>query len=161
MKLHKQNIPTTLALSLVLVLAAVPAPGADVSGDALATMSGLGDQMAWVPTGQVERLALRVSGPGTTVLERFDGGAAAVFSLYDAEGNARPDGSYTWELREEFGPVNADVRDADNGRDTAAHEGGSRAELSGRLQWGSFRVENGALVDSSLVEARPSRPTKD
>ena len=92
---------------------------------------------------------------------RFAGGASAVFSLFDERGNARPDGAYTWELREEFGPVNDRARDTANGRDSAAHDGDRRAGSPGRVQWGSFTIENGAIVNSRLVEVDAGRPTKD
>ena len=88
-------------------------------------------------------------------------GAAPVFSLFDAEGNARPDGYYSWELREEFGPVNDRVRDEANGRDTEAHSETRRADISGRVVSGGFTIKNGAVVDSSLVERQQDRPAKD
>ena len=161
MRVQRKNILMTMALALVFVLAVGPVAGAEMRGDALAAMSDLGAQLAWVPNGTAEYLALSVSGPDTDYAQRFDSGDSAVFSLYDEEGNARPDGSYTWELREEAGPVNDHVRDAANGRDTTEHEGARRVEFSGRLQWGSFTLLSGAVVDSGVAEVPATRPAKN
>jgi len=160
MNLERKSVLTTMALALVLVLAVAPASGAENRGDALAAVSALGDQVAWVANGDVTRLALRVSGPGVDFAQRFEG-EAPVFSLFDDRGNTRPDGSYSWELREEMAPLNDRVRDPENGRDTAAHDSGRRVESVGRGQWGTFTVRNGAVVESSLVEEPAPRPTKN
>lgn len=164
MSFQKRSILTTMVPALVLALA-VGAAGlvvaAESRGDALAAMSNLGDRMAWVPTDAGAGVALRVSGPRTDFSRQFDSGVAASFSLFDERGNARPDGAYTWELREQAAPVNDRVRDTANGRDTARHDGDRRVEFSGRVQWGSFTIINGALVDSSLEEIQERRPAKN
>jgi hypothetical protein len=159
MNLERQSALTTMALALVLVLAVVPASGAEHRGDTLAAVSALGDQVAWVPNGGATRLALSVSGPGVDFAQRFDG-EAPVFSLFDDRGNTLSDGSYTWELREEMAPVNDSVRDPENGRDSAAHDSDRRVESVRRTQWGTFTVVNGAVVESSLVEEQAPRPNK-
>jgi len=157
MILNKRSILTALTLAVALALTM----GSAASGENLAAMSNLGDQMAWQASGNMERFSLTVTGPGTQFAARADGGSAAAFSLYDEAGEARPDGIYSWEIREEFAPVNDRVRDEANGRDTAAHDGEYRTELSGRVQQGTFTIHNGAIVDSSLVEVQASRPAKD
>ena len=159
MNLRNQSTRMTLGLALVLVLAQSPAVSA-AGPETMASMSALSGEVAWSLSAPVERVALRVAGPNTDHEERFAGGDAIAFSLFDEAGNLLPDGLYNWELREEMEPVNSRVRDPRNGRDLERHDRTDRVELTGRVQSGTFRVHNGAIVDPSLIEVRKPRQPK-
>jgi len=161
MNFKRLSILTATVLALVVALAAGPATAMEGRGDAMTSMSFLGAEVAWAPSGEVGLLMLRVAGPSTDLEERFSGGAAPVFSLFDEHGEARADGTYNWELREEVEGLNSRVRDGANGRDLDAHDSSDRIDFSGRFQWGVFTIENGALVDASLIEPDAVQPPRD
>ncbi len=135
-------------VSLVL-LAVLPAAGAD-----RAAMSVLGGEIAWAQQGSSDRSELRVSGPEVQFLQRFDAGEIAVFSLVDAEGEALADGTYVWQLRAQMAPVNDGVYDPANGRNGASAERRSPTVAPAWVDWGAFTIENGAVLDPNVDEAR-------
>jgi hypothetical protein len=56
-------------------------------------------RMTWLVAGAVGGHRLVVSGPSGLVQQNFAAGQTPAFSVFNSEGNALPDGEYTWELR--------------------------------------------------------------
>ena len=117
MRHENQRVILPIALVLALVVGAVSAEVVslvDGSVARVAVTQAAGDGY------------LRVSGPdGVTSLEVF-AGEVPDFTVFDAEGNQRPDGGYTWELR--LAPVLSDAERTELER--VRSEGGS-APISG------------------------------
>ncbi len=155
-----QHQPRTSWILAFAVAALAVAPLA-MAKDPAVVATPLGAEVAFAADAPADLVMLTVSGPGTEVTERFTRGATPVFSLYDRDGASRPDGTYTWELTQEFQPVNNVVHDPANGRDTATHTERERIDMHGWTVSGSFMIVNGAVVDSSLVEDDPAERQVD
>jgi hypothetical protein len=118
----------------------------------------------WLPSaGSYERLILTVSSPdGTVIRQEFKPGETPSFSLFDAQGARRPDGTYTWQLQA-VPKVPKWVKE----RIAAAREAGNDAALEalrksgrlpqGKIESGSFTLAGGSLVTPGLNEER-SKP---
>ena len=67
---------------------------------ALAEATARGTAVDWTVLTPYQRAVLTVSTPdGAVVRSELGPGSAPTFSAFDEEGEARPDGSYNWELR--------------------------------------------------------------
>lgn len=127
----------------------------------LAGPSGL----LWRPLVPFEHGVLTVAGPdGTVFREEFGAGASPAFNPFVQPGYHAVDGSYVWEVwLGQPSTVDAKVRAAAK----AARESGD-AEAEGamraastkatQVQSGAFRILNGAIVPSNLVEPRGTAP---
>jgi len=146
-------IALSLALASVSLAAAAPAQVAEMSVGAAS--------VEWHASGAQERLVLTVSGPdGQVHRQSLDAKTAPSFSLFDAAGNRRPDGNYTWELRAEP-QVDAATRQQLAAARAAGRGDAVAAELrqSGKLpaervQSGSFAILDGSFVGPGLKEER-------
>lgn len=149
-------IALSLALASVSLAAAGPAQVAEMSVGA-ATVD-------WHATGSYERLVLTVSGPdGQVHRQSLDAKTAPSFSLFDAAGNRRPDGNYTWELRG-VPQISAAVRQELAAARAAGRGDAAAAELrqAGKLpaesvQSGSFAILDGSFVGPGLKEESAPR----
>ncbi|HSK80485.1 MAG TPA: hypothetical protein VLQ45_28790 [Thermoanaerobaculia bacterium] len=150
---------TWIALFLI-ALAGLPA----LAQEPLATVSVSGGAVDWLVNGSYERVVLTVSDPeGTVTRQEVKGGKGLTFSLYDAKGNKRFDGTYTWELRAD--PVlSASVKER---LAASRKDGDASVELelrrSGQLPAasvlsGAFTVSGGSFVENDLPEDRDKAP---
>ncbi len=146
----KRKFPMAWSAALMLALAAGAAPAEDAG----ARMSAFGSEVAWSMESFDGRWSLVVAGGDIHETAEFAAGESPVFSLFDREGAALPDGTYQWELSGVREPVNDRVRDPENGRDSAEHVETNRIDFEPRVFSGSFTILNGAVVDPSLVEAQ-------
>ncbi|HSN89184.1 MAG TPA: hypothetical protein VL025_20635, partial [Thermoanaerobaculia bacterium] len=148
-----------IALFLI-ALAGLPA----LAQEPLATVSVSGGAVDWLVNGSYERVVLTVSDPeGTVTRQEVKGGKGLSFSLYDAKGNKRFDGTYTWELRAD--PVlSASVKER---LAASRKDGDASVELelrrSGQLPAasvlsGAFTVSGGSFVENDLPEDRDKAP---
>jgi hypothetical protein len=150
---------TWIALFLI-ALAGLPA----LAQEPLARPNVSGASVDWTVGGSHERVVLTVSDPeGTVTRQEGKGNKALSFSLFDAKGNKRPDGVYTWELRAD--PVlSTSVKE----RLAASRKGGdATAELdlrrSGQLPAaavlsGAFTISGGSFVENDLTEEQGKAP---
>src|SRR5262245_15535522 len=92
--------PVATAL-LVAGLLLLPALAGAADREPVARPSIGAAAIDWQPAiSSYDRLVLTVSGPGGNVVSReFQAGETPTFSVYDANGQARPDGVYQYELR--------------------------------------------------------------
>ncbi len=127
----KQRL-TTAILAIFLISA-----GAAFAGD---VTFGAGSASFATDSGAGE---LVVTGPeGFRYSQFFKAGEAASFSLYDADGAFRADGTYNWQITVQGAALGE--------RDAYA----AKAEP----RWGTFTIKGGAFVDPNELE---SLPTKD
>ena len=118
----------------------------------------------WRPLVDAERLILTVTGPHRFQLrQELAAGTSPTFSLFDARGQRRPDGSYTWELRA-VPRVRPRLRErlarARQSGDEALVESILRAAglpLEPRVQSGTFAIRGGSFVLAGLDE-EPGAP---
>ncbi len=97
--------------------------------------------IAFDPVQDFKSLVVTVSGGDVIVTRTLDGGAPAVFEIFDDAGNVFPDGGYNYEVT----PVMIDaVTRTGDGRGAPG-----RAEL---IQSGFFRIDGGWLVDPNAAE---------
>ncbi|HEV8579577.1 MAG TPA: tail fiber domain-containing protein [Thermoanaerobaculia bacterium] len=119
---------TTLGFST----AAAASPGSPQSDAEAVKLESA--SLQWEVPGKRSSGVLTIAGPGGSMERReIASGSTPAFSLYDAKGFPRPDGSYKWEL-------------------VLAPEGAGSA---GRVLSGSFQILNGAFVQPGEVE-RPA-----
>jgi hypothetical protein len=119
----------------------------------LARMTPSGASVMWLLEANAERLVLTVSGGEEVIERRFGRGEVPSVALQREQGGPLPDGIYSWELREEFEPVNDGVYDPENGRDSVdSSSAPERVPLKGRLQSGSFTIRGGSVVAPNLLE---------
>lgn len=160
-----RNEPRRFAVVLLAVLAAAvsaQAPAEDSEGpsklaDVLSSRGGL-EWSLRIPT---DGAVLTVRGPSGRV-ERLEvpGGARPFFSVVDASGGARADGSYVWELRPVVRPrqmsapgIDPSAETAD-GRSAARAAAGAAASAAANLaQTGSFAIRGGAIDAGGSSEA--------
>src|SRR5262245_18939624 len=89
-----------LLLSLLLIVVACNVVLAQATGDAFATMTGLGSSVRWDVAGPHAAVTLSVAMPdGQVISTEFPAGNAPEFCLVDANGEKLPDGQYVYELR--------------------------------------------------------------
>jgi hypothetical protein len=140
---------------LFAVMIALPAAAADiVAFDA--GPSGL----TWRPLVSFEHGTLTVSTPdGLVFTEEFKGGGGVSFNPVGQANYQAPDGTYIWQVTlGQPSAVNARLRaaaaanragDGDPDVEAAHRAASARATL---IQSGAFRILNGAIVPSNLVE---------
>jgi hypothetical protein len=144
----------------VCLLALAPAVASEEHPTELARMAPSGGNILWLLEANVERLALTVSGGEELIQKSFGRGEVPTLALQREQGGPFPDGVYSWELREEFEPVNDRVHDPANGRDSVDPSSApQRVTLEGRVQSGTFTVRNGAVVAPDVEE--PSSRSAD
>jgi Chaperone of endosialidase len=145
-----------LIVAVLTVATGVLSP-AIAGEEPLARVSAGTASVEWLAAGGYERLILTVSSPDGTVLRReFRADQTPSFSLFDAQGARRPDGSYTWELQA-VPKVAKWVKD----KVAAAREAGDDAALealrkSGRLPQGKVQAGVFSVADGSIVASGPS-----
>src|SRR5262245_17056409 len=89
------------AVSTVLVFASLASVTASAApSPTLAQASARGDVMDWAVLATGQAVVLSVSMPdGTVQRSEFGPGTSPTFSALDKNGQRRPLGTYTWELR--------------------------------------------------------------
>jgi hypothetical protein len=126
------------------------APSFAASSASEAALSG--DVLTWSLAGDNEGAILRISGQGVIVEQTFARGAAPTQSAFDNDGNALPDGTYTWELRAHAAPMagtdQTAIRRSQEGQPVQRND-----NYSGEVISGAFTILNGAIVDPGLAEA--------
>lgn len=158
--------PLSLGIAAALALALVAAGSAVAAGDgevARVTSSPSRIDFAPVASGYA-KLVLVVSMPdGSVETREFASGSTPSFQAFDAKNLARPDGTYSWELR--LVPVVSAETKARlakaraDGDDAAVEELVRSGKLSqGAVQSGSFSVQGGAFVSTGATE--PGSPAK-
>lgn len=140
--------------TLVALVAAAAVGAAWAEPEApIATMTPAGTSVMWVVDAGTENTILTVSGQSVEIRQENGGGAIPVLRLLQDDGKALPDGTYTWELRESFAGLNDGVYDPANGRDQVdPATAPTRVVVEGKVQSGTFSVQNGLVVDGSLTE---------
>ncbi len=139
-----------LLVAVTVCLALAPSLNAQGAWDVAEVRFGSGG-VEFAPVVGHGMLVLTVSGPDGFYL-RAELGAEErpFFSLFDEEGNVRPDGVYRYELT--AGPAELRRREVLDG--TQGIERASVGPVVGgaRVQSGAFAIRGGALVDGSLQE---------
>jgi hypothetical protein len=134
---------------LAAVAAALLAPSVGLAAPeaAIAEARVGATEIEFKPVGDFARATLTVSTPGGEVL-RFEGaGTVPAFGLYDAAGQLRQDGAYSWELR--LSPrMTPEMRKALR----AARARGEEGRGTELVQSGSFTIAGGAFVGPGEVE---------
>ncbi len=153
------NVKTGALLLAALLLATTPA----IAGDVADMIAG-GHAVSFATKVQHDGVTLTVTGPQGFVFRRaFAAGQEPLMALFDQEGNALADGSYTWELR--LTPVlSAAVRQA---LAEARAQGDDRVAANLRNQGvlpreeqvasGYFTVDRGSVVSDALSETRQGK----
>lgn len=137
------------------VLCAGPSWSAEGRGQTpVATVNVSSGGVTFAPRAIYERLALRVTGPGSFALQReFAPGQHVAITL--GEGEARwPDGQYSYELRV-VPHIDGAVRDrlrASREADEGGAPDAAVPTIAPIVQSGGFRVQNGALVVGGETE---------
>lgn len=154
---HHHRVAIGLLLCALLVLPVFGARAQD--GRALANLSFGSTTIDFQPRASYERATLTVSVPGGQVLRQEIGGGAPIsFEIFDKAGHRLPDGEYRWELV--VAPqLSGDARER-LARARAAGDDTAAAAIAGsepRLQSGSFRVVDGAIVTPGGVEPQSPR----
>lgn len=161
-----KKILTPMAAALMVAGLLLPAAAGAADLEPVARMSAGPTSIDWQPLlASHEGMVLTVSTPGGYVVRReFKAGETPTFSVFDAEGKARRDGSYTYELRA-LPAVSKEVRE----KLRAYRETGDRsllAEVRERLpqgtfvQSGSFAIADGAFMSPTAVETTERTATK-
>ena len=108
----------------------------------------------------VDHVILTVSGPDRTVVrQEFSPNGSGEFSLYDDAGYARPDGSYTYELRA-VPAISAEVKRQLAALRASGEDQGVVQELrnagiipdSPQVQSGYFTIDGGSFARPDLIE---------
>ena len=138
------------AAVLLVPCLAVAAPQATVAEARVG-----GASVDFAPQVDFGRAVLTVSTPTGQVL-RFEGvGTVPSFGLYDAKGQARPDGLYQWELR--LSPrMSPELRKELRAARTRGEEG----NLGDRVVSGAFTIAGGSFVDPGAREAARGATTE-
>jgi hypothetical protein len=131
------------AVVLLLPSAALAAPQAMIAEARVGAT-----EVEFKPLGDFAKAVLTVSTPDGEVLRFEAAGKVPTFGLFDAKGQTRQDGVYTWELR--LSPrVTPEMRKAMR----AARARGEEVRSLDLVQSGSFAVADGAFVGPGEVEA--------
>jgi hypothetical protein len=140
----------------LIALASLPA----VAQEPLARVSVGGASIDWQVSGSYDRLVLTVSDPeGTVTRQELRSSQVPSFSLFDAKGNRRIDGVYTWELQGH--PV---LSTSTKEKLAASRKSGDASvELELRragllppaaVLSGAFSISGGSFVQNDLAEER-------
>lgn len=152
-----RNIRGVALIAVFLIaLAGLPA-GAQ---EPLARVSVGEASVDWTVGGTHERLVLTVSDPeGTVTRQEYKSGSAPSFSLFDAKGNKRFDGVYSWELQG-YPVLSASTKER---LAESRKTGDATVELELRragllppvtIQAGAFSISGGAFIQNDLAEDR-------
>jgi hypothetical protein len=144
-----------LLLALAAAALLVPCVASAAPEATLAEARIGGATIEFAPQVEFARAVLSVSTPSGRVL-RFEGdGSVPSFGLFDAKGQAHPDGVYRWELR--LSPrMTAELRK----QLRAARARGEEGSIGERVVSGAFTIAGGAFVDPGEKEA-PYRATAE
>src|SRR6476660_3174720 len=133
----------TAALLMVFVLTlSVPATAAEVKPAPtpiaeIAEVSVSPTHIDWLPAVDAARWVLTLAGPGDLFIRRqIESGKTPSLSLFDADGERLPDGSYTWELQ--------GISRADTGK-TPRLLGTGRLPQRPLVQSGRFSIQAGSF----------------
>ncbi len=151
----------TSALALGLIASSVHAESA--------TLIETPSSLSWTAQAANDGMTLTVSGPAD-INERyaFKADESASFSIFDANGNTYPDGTYTWELR-----VTPQLNDKTRSDLEAAQVAGDELRLnavkrqagiedpSRFISSGSFMIAGGQIVSRGLSEEGATQATTD
>jgi hypothetical protein len=159
-----------IVLVLLAALCAGPALAGDSGWQQVATPSTGSTTIEWQPQADAAGYVLTVSAPdGVVVRREFKAREIPSFSLFDANGQARADGTYEYELRA-VPRIDKATREQLRAAREAGDEASVIAELqkAGRIpsealvQSGSFTIAGGAFVSSDATEAGAGggKPTK-
>jgi hypothetical protein len=125
----------------------------------VAAMSIQGGGVSFAPVTGLQPMTLRVQGGDFVSTESVRPGQTAWFAPVDGDGYQLPDGAYNWEITETAELSRSAV--GLSSRDEAPAHGRSvqavPAATPGRVQSGTFTIENGVIVDSRLIEAPAAR----
>jgi hypothetical protein len=144
---HLRIILCTLVTVLLLPIAPASA------GGSLATVDIGASGVEWFPqAGGYDHLVLTVSGPGDFYLrQKVEAGAVPTLSLFDAQGQSLPDGSYSWELTA-VPKVSAELRAAMAEARQSGHETALAGQLpQGDRQTGFLSISGGQFVSPEGV----------
>jgi hypothetical protein len=150
---------------MAIALAGLLAGGASATQPAaLAEAAARGTTVDWTVLTPYQRAILTVSMPdGEVVRSEVGPGSAPAFSAFDDNGEARPDGSYNWELR--LAPILAPDMEGQLAaallrRDERAVRKVQRAHGLDRelVQSGTFVLSGGAFVAGGEPEPDPQAP---
>jgi hypothetical protein len=152
---HMQRALRVGLFVLIAVTFALPA----AAGDIVAFEAGPSG-LTWRPLVSFEHGILTISTPdGLVFREEFKGGAGVSFNPVGQANYQAPDGAYVWQvILGQPSTVNAKLRaaaaasragDGDPDIEAAHRAASARATL---IQSGGFRILNGAIVPSNLVE---------
>jgi len=144
-----------------LALMAPPA-GAQLAALAqpdVATMSIQGGGVSFAPVAGFQPMTLRVEGGDFVSTETVRPGQTAWFVPVDRDGYQLPDGAYSWEITEtaELDRSTASFASRDEAPAHGRSVQAAPAATPGRVQSGTFTIENGVIVDSRLVEVPAAR----
>lgn len=135
--------------------------GAQAAGEAIVAFQAGPGGLIWQPLVPFEHGVLTVAGPdGAVFREEFGAGKSVAFNPFVQPGYRAPDGSYVWEVwLGQPSAVNAQLRAAAQAARESGDveaEGAMRAASTQatRVQSGAFRILNGAIVPSTLIEPR-------
>ncbi len=127
---------------IVAIGAITGAPAVATADEPLVAYVSLGKNgIAFDPVQDFKSLVVTVSGGGVIVTRTLDGGAPAVFEIFDEAGNVFPDGGYNYEVT----PIMI-------GAVTRKRDGSSAASGVELVQSGFFRIDGGWLVDTNAAE---------
>jgi hypothetical protein len=138
-------LPACFLVAAALATAAGPAAVADIH-----FTSG---QIRWDTKVDAGKWVLTVSGQGLHYREIVENRVSPAFQIVAPDGERLPDGSYKWELRA-IGPEAPDsVAEGDERPGSVRQRAGLRGATFDRrvierpiVEFGSFRVENGAFI---------------
>jgi len=147
-------------MAVVGLLPAAQAGAQTAKGEIVAFQAGPSG-LVWRPLVPFEHGVLTVAGPdGTVFRDEFGAGASPAFNPFVQPGNHAPDGSYVWEVwlgrPSVVHPMARAAAKAARESGDAKVEGEHRAASAQatQVQSGAFRILNGAIVPSNLVEPR-------
>ncbi len=146
----RDRIALLVAAAVVFFLVVPSTAGAQ----AVAGVSRSAAYMEFSPAGDSEGLVLRVSGQGRFVELRSGAGSSILFGPVDLEGEALPNGNYTWELSAISGGANLGWGAAERGPSDRGLENQRSAPVS---LSGYFTVVDGSFANETIGEVGGGR----
>ena len=141
---YPSYVPIWVRVMVLLVAMAIYGPAVATADEPPVAHVSMGtDGIIVDPVQAFESLVVTVSGGDVTVTRTFDGGAPALFQIFDDAGNVFPDGGYNFEVTPVV--IGAVTRTDDD-------DGGGAVSGTALIQSGTFRIDGGWLVDPSAVE---------
>jgi hypothetical protein len=145
----------------LLALSAVMATAQQTSKAAAADAHYSGGEIYFQANVRASAWSLTLTGPDGFVLIRRSQGSPPSISVFDQDGNALPDGAYSYELQGEISRSGSAFETSDEetaeGRKMSLRSGVRPVELPALS--GHFRIANGAIVTPEGDEPRTSTGT--